>query len=53
MRLEGISKALDRRMIAGLLKLEEKLKQEWSELLLQEEMLWLQKSRIEWLKFGD
>lgn len=33
--------------------LEEKSKREWTELLLQEELLWLQKSRVDWLNFGD
>lgn len=36
-----------------LLKLEDKLKREWTEVLLQEEMHWLQKTRVDWNKFGD
>lgn len=29
------------------------MRKERSLILLQEEMLWIQKSRVEWLKFGD
>lgn len=36
----------------GLLKLENKLKKEWSELMVQKELLWMQKSRVDWLKMG-
>lgn len=37
----------------GHLKLEMRLKKEWTEVLMQKEMLWMQKSRIDWLCFGD
>lgn len=37
----------------GLLKPEEKVKKERNELLFQEELLWRQKSRVEWLKAVD
>lgn len=36
-----------------MLKLEQRLKKMWDEVLLQEEILWLQKSRVEWLQAGD
>lgn len=52
-RLEGVEGALDERTSVGLLKLESKLKKEWAEVLLQKELLWLQKSRIDWLRLGD
>lgn len=45
--LEGVVRALDLRPTLGLLKLEKWLKREWSETLRQEEMLWMQKSRVE------
>lgn len=51
-RLEGVMKALDVKISAGLLKLESVLK-EWVETLLQEETMWMQKSRIDWLRLGD
>lgn len=35
------------------LSLERRLKEERSEVLLQEELLWRQKMRTEWLKCGD
>lgn len=53
MRLEGVTRALEVKMTFGLLRLDEKLKKERSEVLLQEELLWLQKSRANWLRFGD
>lgn len=51
-RLEGIAKELDVRPSVGLLKLKMNLKREWADVLLQEEVLWMQKSRIDWLCFG-
>lgn len=52
-RLEGVMKALDAKTLADLLKLESKLKREWSEVLLQEKQLWMQKSRVDWIRFGN
>lgn len=37
----------------GLLKLESKLKTCWEEILLQEELMLYQKSRVQWLQCGD
>lgn len=51
--MEGVAKALAKRVSVGLLHLEAKLKKEWADVLLQEEMLWMQKSRIDWPKLGD
>lgn len=53
MRLEGAHRALERHTTEALLKLEAKLGEEWKEILLQEEMIWMQKSRVDWLKSGD
>lgn len=52
-RLEGIMKAIDEAPTLGLIKLERKLKREWKEILLQEEIFWMQKSRIDWLRLGN
>lgn len=46
-RLEGLSRAIDERVTVGLLKLEIKLKREWADVLLQEEALWMKKSRVD------
>lgn len=37
----------------ALFGLEMRLKKKWAEILLEEEMLWLQKSRVDLLRFGD
>lgn len=52
-RLEGVQRLLERQVTESLLKLEMNLRAELKDLLLQEEVLWLQKSRNEWLKSGD
>lgn len=52
-RLEGVTKALDERPTVGHLKLELKLKRDWSDVLSQEGVLWMQKSCIDWLRMGD
>lgn len=52
-RLEGIQRAMGRYCSNGLLSLERRLNREWEEVLFQEEMLWIQKSRVEWIKEGD
>lgn len=53
LRLEGVQGALQRHLIEGLLKLEMKLKEERKEIMLQEDLLWMQKSCNDWLKPGD
>lgn len=53
MRLEGVQRSLKSKLSERMFKLERKLKMERMELLLQGEILWLQKSRNEWLKYGD
>lgn len=52
-RLDGIQRKLDHSSHAGLIKLERKIRKELEETLHQEEMLWFQKAREEWIASGD
>lgn len=52
-RLRGIQRTLERSDILGLLLLEVVLQREYNDVLKQEEMLWYQKSREKWVRFGD
>lgn len=52
-RLDGLQKILSSRSDRGLLKLEAKIRRELDMILDREELLWYQKSRVEWLKNGD
>lgn len=52
-RLDGTQRALAYSPNPGLIKLEEKLKKELNNVLKQEELLWMQKSRVQWLRVGD
>lgn len=52
-RLEGIQRAMAQLVTPGLLKLEEKLRDELNETLRQEELVWMLKSRVQWLRDGD
>lgn len=53
-RLDGVSKAMGGwELTVGLLKLERRLKREWTEVLMHEEIMWMQKSHVDWLRFGD
>ncbi|XP_052287360.1 uncharacterized protein LOC127898893 [Citrus sinensis] len=52
-RLGGIQRALEKYSSQGLLELELKLRTELEEVLTQEEIFWLQKSRKDWLLLGD
>lgn len=45
--------ALAAQATIGLIRLEEKLKRERNEVLLQEELLWRQKSRVDWIRAGN
>lgn len=52
-RLNGIQKALSLRSNPFLENLELALQKEYQQVLSQEELLWFQKSRAEWIKDGD
>ncbi|XP_073051225.1 uncharacterized protein [Primulina eburnea] len=52
-RIEGVQKCLNKQPRHRLLKLETKLKQELDTVLEQEELMWFQKSREEWIVSGD
>lgn len=50
--LEGVQCYLAGRIIKSLHKLDQRLKEERHDILIQEELLWQQKSRVYWLKSG-
>lgn len=52
-RLEGVQRYLERGVTKVMLRLEKKLRLEMQELLIQEEILWAQKSKNDWLRYGD
>lgn len=52
-RLERLLRILDAAPTPSLLDAERRLKKDWSEVLIQEETLWMQKSRVDWLRLGD
>ena len=52
-RMAGIQKVLMQPKNKHLLKLERKLKKDLEVTLNQEEMLWFQRSREEWIASGD
>lgn len=53
-RIMGIQKTLESHPLShSLTKLEGELRQELEQTCLQEELLWLQKSRSEWINSGD
>ncbi|XP_031124258.1 uncharacterized protein LOC116026974 [Ipomoea triloba] len=52
-RLKGVQRRLASGFNAGLLKLEKKLTEKYHEVLYQEELLWSQRSREEWIVSGD
>ncbi|XP_019200262.1 PREDICTED: uncharacterized protein LOC109193892 [Ipomoea nil] len=52
-RIAGIQRALATSFHRGLLKLEGKLKSALEEVLYQEELMWFQRSREEWIVSGD
>ncbi|XP_021766581.1 uncharacterized protein LOC110731038 [Chenopodium quinoa] len=52
-RIGGVQKCLAQQKSRDIIKLEAKLRKELDEVLEQEELLWYQKSRVEWIQDGD
>ncbi|KAF7812868.1 ribonuclease H [Senna tora] len=52
-RLSGIQRTLDTHINGRLLAIERELRKELEEILKQEEILWFQKSRENWVKHGS
>ncbi|KAL2902361.1 hypothetical protein RDABS01_027443 [Bienertia sinuspersici] len=52
-RISGAQKKLATGYDGALVKLESKLRRELDDILYQEELLWYQKSRVEWIRDGD
>ncbi|KAH9648695.1 reverse transcriptase domain-containing protein [Citrus sinensis] len=52
-KIGGIQRALEKYHSNNLTRLEIQLKKELEAVLTQEEILWYQKSRREWIQFGD
>ena len=52
-RLQGIQRSMDWRETESMVRLETSLREEYEHILLQEELLWYQKSRERWVRFGD
>nr|KYP37749.1 hypothetical protein KK1_041039 [Cajanus cajan] len=52
-RLNGVHKALEEHESSDLNQLEKVLQDEYNNILLQEEYIWFQKSREQWVRFGD
>lgn len=52
-RIKGVHKKLDIFPYSGLIILERKLQALYNQVLHQEEVLWFQKSREQWIKFGN
>ena len=52
-RINGIQATLDNYSSSSLLRLEARLRNELEMVMNQEEILWLQKSRKDWLLYGD
>ncbi|KAL4319697.1 hypothetical protein GQ457_18G010960 [Hibiscus cannabinus] len=52
-RLRGVQRCLDQRRTSNMLKLEAKLLNELETVLVQEELLWKHKARVDWINFND
>lgn len=52
-RMAGVQRQLAVRPTTAMLKLDHRLKKMWEETLAQEELLWYQKSRVDWLQARD
>ncbi|XP_021761807.1 uncharacterized protein LOC110726644 [Chenopodium quinoa] len=52
-RIAGVQRKLAEKSYRGLIKLEARLRKDLDEILDREEIIWYQKSRVDWLKNGD
>lgn len=52
-RIGRVQRALEQRPLRSLHRLKDNLKRKLEEVLMQEELLWLQKSKRDWVLFGD
>lgn len=52
-RIKGVHRELDYFPYSNLIIMERQLQLEYNKVLAQEEMLWYQKSRENWVKFGN
>lgn len=52
-RLDGVQRSMSNQPRADLIRLNKKLQNELQEILLQEELLWFQRSREDWITSGD
>ncbi|XP_057420539.1 uncharacterized protein LOC130714634 [Lotus japonicus] len=52
-RLRGVQRDLDIRVTSSMVQLETQLQHEYRDILRNEELLWFQKSREQWVRFGD
>ncbi|XVF38931.1 hypothetical protein REPUB_Repub20aG0145100 [Reevesia pubescens] len=52
-RIQGIQRALEIKSNPFLFNLEKELLDELNQVLFQEELMWYQKSRSQWVQFGD
>lgn len=52
-RLNGIQKEMERVDSSSLMRTEAELQNEMDQILWREEILWFQKSREQWMQFGD
>ncbi|XP_057426304.1 uncharacterized protein LOC130719710 [Lotus japonicus] len=52
-RLQGLQRELEVRETKSLLRLEKDLREEYEQIMTQEEIYWYQKSREKWVRLGD
>lgn len=52
-RLDGVQRSMSNQPRADLIRLNKNLQNELQEILLQEELLWFQRSREDWITSGD
>lgn len=52
-RLGGVQRRIHQNSHGGLINLEKKLVDEYQEILYQEELMWYQRSREDWIVSGD